>query len=97
MLSKNSTYEYPIRGAIDFACILDLCSSIRYIHYGYDTKTDMAQNEWFGLSKRRDTNNENNNDYEKTGACHLRQVEFHNYDTEQHIPILTRCLQRPFL
>ena len=81
----------------DFKHVLEICPSIRYIHWGEQIDERNSDNEWLTKSRRRDANNETNNDREKREVNHLRQVEVYTEDEEQHVSILTTSLQQPSL
>ena len=84
---------------VDLATILELCPSIRYVHWGEYTVTKKIEKEWLTLSRRKReyTDNENTSDYEKGAANHLRRVEFCSHIEEGHISALGVCLQQPSL
>ena len=99
LATNSSIYEYKASSPIDFALILKLCPSSRYIHWGgEDAIYNETEKEWLTLSRRsRDTDNEGNNDYGKREANCLRQVGFCSYDEQRHISALTTILQQPSL
>ena len=97
LVSKFNIYEYPTALRIEFEHILELCPSIRYIHWGRDIISSEVQMEWLTWSRRGNTENENKSGYEKREASHLRQVELYCEDVAQHISTLTTCLQEPSL
>ena len=83
LVSDRHTYEYPSDSPIGFTNILELCPSIRYIHWGENNVPIKIENRWRKLSsrpKKNDANNENNNNYGEREANHLRQVEFCSRD-----------------
>ena len=94
MVSKYTTYEYLKESPIEFAHIFQLCPSIRCIYWGKETVLDTIKKEWLTLSIREDTDNEDNNDYEKEGVNHLRQVGFYSNNKEHLIAAVTACLKQ---
>ena len=100
LVSEHNIFESLISVPISFARILESCPSVRYISWGYNTEARKTEKEWLALSRtrtRRDTNNENNNHYEKGEGNYLRQVEVYSEDRQQHILALKTSLQRPLL
>ena len=84
--------------SVEFTHILNLCPSIRYIHWGQRQVSGKTEREWRTLSRRRSTDTEDHsNDYEKREANGLRRVEFYNKHGQQHILALTTVLQEPSL
>ena len=99
LASRFAIFDHQKRTTIDFARILELCPSLRYIHWGEDYITSNIEKEWLTLSreKKRIADSENGSDHQEGESCHLRRVEFRDNDEQRYISALKACLQDPSL